>query len=99
MCIYSVFTAIKSLDSLNDQLIQFIFTPKSPEHDSEHDLAPRDREKLKSSMAIMRRLLVEAQTKFRKVSFHIQDRNGERHVILFNNLSKSVCLNLLKMII
>ncbi|XP_076320607.1 kazrin-like isoform X5 [Tachypleus tridentatus] len=68
--------AIQSLDSLNDQIVQFIFTPKSTEFDVCSDSyndpqtavrCQQQREALKSSMALMRRLLVDAQAKFRKM--------------------------------
>lgn len=58
--------AIKSLDNLNDQIIQCIFSPKAIEL-SDNDLTPKDREKLKGSMALMRKLLTEAQLKFKKM--------------------------------
>ncbi|XP_070561989.1 kazrin-like isoform X2 [Ptychodera flava] len=63
--------AIQSLDSLNDQIVQYIFTPRCatiPCDDSDDDqLQPRDRESLKTNLSLMRRLLVDAQTKFRKM--------------------------------
>ncbi|XP_019637685.1 PREDICTED: kazrin-like isoform X2 [Branchiostoma belcheri] len=60
--------AIQSLDTLNDQIVQFIFTPKSSECDGEGDaMSPKERDTLKASMALMRRLLVDAQAKFRKM--------------------------------
>ncbi|XP_019637687.1 PREDICTED: kazrin-like isoform X4 [Branchiostoma belcheri] len=61
-------SAIQSLDTLNDQIVQFIFTPKSSECDGEGDaMSPKERDTLKASMALMRRLLVDAQAKFRKM--------------------------------
>ncbi|XP_042210900.1 kazrin-like isoform X5 [Homarus americanus] len=57
--------AIQSLDSLNDQIVEFIFS--GTDFDDENGSSPKQREALKSSMALMRRLLVDAQTKFRKM--------------------------------
>ncbi|XP_076320602.1 kazrin-like isoform X2 [Tachypleus tridentatus] len=76
VCHKAIVTAIQSLDSLNDQIVQFIFTPKSTEFDVCSDSyndpqtavrCQQQREALKSSMALMRRLLVDAQAKFRKM--------------------------------
>ena len=61
-----IFAAIKSLDNLNEQLVQCIFSPKAVEL-GDNELTPKDREKLKGSMALMRKLLVEAQGKFKKM--------------------------------
>uniref|UniRef100_T1IL73 SAM domain-containing protein n=1 Tax=Strigamia maritima TaxID=126957 RepID=T1IL73_STRMM len=63
--------AIQSLDSLNDQIVQFIFAPKTCDYDEDVDfdesIQPKQREALKSSMALMRCLLLDAQGKFRKM--------------------------------
>ncbi|XP_041479895.1 kazrin-like isoform X4 [Lytechinus variegatus] len=64
--------AIQSLDSLNDQIVQFIFTPKSAECDvsgagTGDSLKPLERDSLKSNLALMRRLLVDAQAKFHRM--------------------------------
>ena len=64
--------AIQSLDSLNDQIVQFIFTPKSAECDvsgggNGDSLKPLERDSLKSNLALMRRLLVDAQGKFHRM--------------------------------
>ncbi|XP_071494307.1 kazrin-like [Diadema antillarum] len=64
--------AIQSLDSLNDQIVQFIFTPKSAECDVSgggggDNLKPLERDSLKSNLALMRRLLVDAQAKFHRM--------------------------------
>ena len=64
-------SAIESLDSLNDQIVQFICTPKSSECDVSSpvcetaDVPARD--SLKSNLALMRRLLIDAQIKYRRV--------------------------------
>ncbi|XP_076306646.1 kazrin-like isoform X3 [Tachypleus tridentatus] len=71
----AIITALQSLDSLNDQIVQYIFTPKSAEFDVDSDscdepptaIWQQQQEALKSSMALMRRLLVDAQAKFRKM--------------------------------
>ncbi|XP_077998037.1 kazrin-like isoform X2 [Glandiceps talaboti] len=67
----SLSSAIQSLDSLNDQIVQYIFKPRCPTipcNDSDDEqLQPRDRESLKSNLSLMRRLLVDAQVKFRKM--------------------------------
>ncbi|KAG1658781.1 Kazrin [Nymphon striatum] len=75
--------SIQSLDTLNDQIVQFIFNPKSCQIDLDSEnydesialngtngtnpQSKQQREALKSSMALMRRLLVDAQAKFRKM--------------------------------
>ncbi|XP_076365473.1 kazrin-like isoform X1 [Tachypleus tridentatus] len=75
-CNKALVTAIQSLDSLNNEIVQFIFKSKSAEFDVDsnpYDDSPatarwqQQREALKSSVALMRRLLVEAQAKFRKM--------------------------------
>ena len=56
--IYScLFSAIKSLDLLNEQIVQFIFSPKATEIDFDNDLSAKDKEALQTSMALMRQLL------------------------------------------
>ncbi|XP_038061602.1 kazrin-like [Patiria miniata] len=67
----SLMTAIESLDFLNDQIVQFMFTPKSSECDvsspvSESVQLPA-RDSLKANLALMRRLLIDAQMKYRQV--------------------------------
>ena len=64
---FNYVAAIKSLDSLNEQIVQFLLPPKSPELDLENELSAKDRDTLKQSMALMRRLLSEAQARFRKM--------------------------------
>ena len=60
-------SAIKSLDQLNDQIVQFIFSPKVTDLDLENDLSAEDRQALHNSMTLMRKLLLDAQAKFRKM--------------------------------
>ncbi|XP_022085514.1 kazrin-like [Acanthaster planci] len=68
----SLATAIESLDSLNDQIVQFMFTPKSSECDVSTPVSesvhPPARDSLKASLALMRRLLVDAQIKYRQMA-------------------------------
>ena len=59
--------AIQSLDSLNDQIVEYIFRPKNGENTVEQDLLPKHQDTLKSSMVLIRRLLHDAQSKFRKM--------------------------------
>ncbi|XP_013382759.1 kazrin isoform X1 [Lingula anatina] len=59
--------AIQSLDTLNGQIVQFLFTPKDPDLDIDQELTPRQCQALKTSMNLMRRLLEDAQGKFRKM--------------------------------
>lgn len=61
-------TAIQSLDSLNDQIVQYIFNPlHHGDIEIEKELEPKEQETLKSSMGLIRRLLQDAQAKFRKM--------------------------------
>ena len=68
-------SAIESLDSLNDQIVQFMFTPKSSECDVSSPVSETvhlpARDSLKSNLALMRRLLIDAQMKYR----HMVDEN------------------------
>ncbi|XP_072035835.1 kazrin-like isoform X2 [Amphiura filiformis] len=61
----SITSALQSLDSLNDQIVQVMLTPKSIECQVSHQA--RERDGLKSSLGLMRRLLLDAQTKYRRV--------------------------------
>lgn len=108
--------AIQSLDTLNDQIVQFIFNPKACqiELDSENyddaialnctngtnPQSKQQREALKSSMALMRRLLVDAQAKFRKmvednkqlatrIDGDIQDAHEDVSILRYYPLCKS----------
>ncbi|KAK2897801.1 hypothetical protein Q8A73_014181 [Channa argus] len=54
--------AVQSLNSLNDQIANFMVTePKSLEQE-EHVFVPPEKETLQKSMTLMRHLLVDAQT-------------------------------------
>jgi hypothetical protein len=44
-----------------------LFTPKASDIDFDHDLSTKDRESMRNSMLLMRRLLLDAQGKFRKM--------------------------------
>lgn len=58
------------MDSLNDQIVQFIFHPDIHNVDDielDKDLGPKEQETLHSSMVLIRRLLHDAQAKFRKM--------------------------------
>lgn len=63
----SLVKAIQSLDSLNDQIVQYIFTPKDVTLDLDRELSSHEQETLRSSMLLIRRLLMDAQGKFRKM--------------------------------
>lgn len=58
---FSFFAAVQSLNSLNDQIAQFMVT--RPCSLTEEDVAfiPGERDTLKKSMNLMRHLLVDAQ--------------------------------------
>lgn len=64
---FFLFPAIQSLDSLNDQIVQYIFTPKDVTLDLDRELSSHEQETLRSSMLLIRRLLMDAQGKFRKM--------------------------------
>ena len=55
------------MDSLNDQIVEYIFQPRNGEISFEPDLSPKHQDTLKSSMILIRRLLHDAQSKFRKM--------------------------------
>ncbi|XP_071146106.1 kazrin-like isoform X2 [Mytilus edulis] len=59
--------AIQSLDCLNDQIVEYIFRPRNGEISFDTDLSPKHQDTLKSSMVLIRRLLHDAQSKFRKM--------------------------------
>ena len=57
----SVVTAVQSLNSLNDQIAQFMVpSPCSLPEEDEH-YVPGQRDNLKQSMTLMRHLLMDAQ--------------------------------------
>ena len=47
--------------------MEYIFRPKNGENTVEQDLLPKHQDTLKSSMVLIRRLLHDAQSKFRKM--------------------------------
>ncbi|GAB1605453.1 kazrin-like isoform X2 [Argonauta hians] len=63
----SLVKAIQSLDSLNDQIVQYIFLPQDITLDLDRELSSQEHETLRSSMLLIRRLLMDAQGKFRKM--------------------------------
>ncbi|XP_014781280.2 kazrin [Octopus bimaculoides] len=63
----SLVKAIQSLDSLNDQIVQYIFLPRDVTLDLDRELSSQEHETLRSSMLLIRRLLMDAQSKFRKM--------------------------------
>ncbi|XP_041377484.1 kazrin-like isoform X2 [Gigantopelta aegis] len=60
-------TAIQSLDCLNDQIVQYVFAQNNIDINLEKDLSPKEQDTLRSSMVLIRRLLLDAQAKFRKM--------------------------------
>ena len=53
---------------MNDQIVQYIFHPvQNAEIEFDKDLQPKEQETLKSSVGLIRRLLLDAQAKFRKM--------------------------------
>lgn len=64
---FCLFSAIQSLDCLNDQIVQFIFNPIQNDAGDEKDLEPKEQETLHSSMVLIRKLLQDAQAKFRNM--------------------------------
>lgn len=52
---------------MNDQIVQFIFSPLQNDEGDEKDLGPKEQETLHSSMVLIRKLLQDAQAKFRKM--------------------------------
>lgn len=66
-CNCFLLSAIQSLDCLNDQIVQFIFNPVHNDAGDEKDLGPKEQETLHSSMVLIRKLLQDAQAKFRKM--------------------------------
>ena len=71
--IFFPFAAIKSLDTLNDQIVQYLFSPKAAEIDFDNDLSAKDKETLQSSMTLMRQLLQVSKI---KVFYHEFKGNG-----------------------
>ena len=80
-----LFPAIKSLDTLNDQIVQYLFSPKATEIDFENDLSAKDKEALQSSMALMRQLLqvrvISKHCNNKKVLLRERKRHTTRRVV------------------
>ncbi|KAM7404512.1 hypothetical protein PAMP_011855 [Pampus punctatissimus] len=52
---------VQSLNSLNDQIANFMVTGPKPLEQEEHAFIPPEKETLQKSMTLMRHLLVDAQ--------------------------------------
>lgn len=63
MIFFASFTAVQSLNSLNDQLAQFMVTSPCSLNDEDEAFVPGERDTLRKSMTLMRHLLVDAQVK------------------------------------
>lgn len=55
------FSAVQSLNSLNDQIAQFMVTRPCTLADEEEAFIPGERDTLRKSMTLMRHLLMDAQ--------------------------------------
>lgn len=60
---FASFTAVQSLNSLNDQIAQFMVTSPCSLNDEDEAFVPSERDMLRKSMTLMRHLLVDAQVK------------------------------------
>ena len=60
---FMMILAIKSLDKLNDHIVQFIFSPAGSSSDL--DLSACNQQTLRSSMILLRKLLQDSQDRFR----------------------------------
>ncbi|KAM7412176.1 hypothetical protein PAMA_021908 [Pampus argenteus] len=58
---------VQSLNSLNDQIANFMVTGPKPLEQEEHAFIPPEKETLQKSMTLMRHLLVDAQAKILKM--------------------------------
>lgn len=58
---FGSFAAVQSLNSLNDQIAQFMVTRPCSLADEDETFIPGERDTLKKSMALMRHLLMDAQ--------------------------------------
>lgn len=56
-----LFTAVQSLHTLNDQISHFIVTKSKALEEDKDPFLPTEKETLKSSMILMRHLLMDAQ--------------------------------------
>lgn len=63
--LYWFIAAIQSLDCLNDQIVQYIVSSQSPS--TKDGDFPVPNESVHSSMVLIRRLLLDAQSRFRKM--------------------------------
>lgn len=60
---FASFTAVQSLNSLNDQIAQFMVTSPCSLTDEDETFVFGERDALRKSMTLMRHLLVDAQVK------------------------------------
>lgn len=58
---FAFFAAVQSLNSLNDQIAQFMVTRPCSLADEDEAFIPGERDTLRKSMTLMRHLLVDAQ--------------------------------------
>lgn len=67
--------AVQSLNSLNDQIANFMVTGPKPLEQEEHAFRPPEKETLQKSMTLMRHLLVDAQVQ-ETVQFSLGEGNA-----------------------
>ncbi|KAF3696728.1 putative uncharacterized protein C1orf196 [Channa argus] len=73
--------AVQSLNSLNDQIANFMVTePKSLEQE-EHVFVPPEKETLQKSMTLMRHLLVDAQVK-ETITFDSSQQDKQANIFM-----------------
>lgn len=78
---------MQSLNSLNDQIANFMVTgPKSVEQE-EHAFPPPEKETLQKSMTLMRHLLVDAQV-HRKKSTFVSLKEGRERLATHETVSR-----------
>ncbi|KAJ1074815.1 hypothetical protein K5549_019211, partial [Capra hircus] len=65
----SFFAAVQSLHTLNDQISHFIVTKSKALEEDQDPFLPTEKETLKSSMILMRHLLMDAQVQRSVVTF------------------------------
>lgn len=58
---FASFAAVQSLNSLNDQIAQFMVTRPCSLTDEDEAFIPGERDTLRTSMTLMRHLLMDAQ--------------------------------------
>lgn len=68
----SLFAAVQSLHTLNDQISHFIVTKSKALEEDQDPFLPTEKETLKSSMMLMRHLLMDAQVQRSVNKFYIE---------------------------